>query len=97
MTFKFVTFVIKLSKIYKAFEVLFFKNFVAYFARTQIRVHLQFNTKIVNLTSPLLCSFSKNVSLNERVKPPFFVTFNIIICHIIPEIFIEIPQVVQKI
>ena len=38
--------------------------------------------------------FSKNVSSKERV---FFVTFNIIISHIFPENFIEIPQVVQKI
>ena len=30
------------------------------------------------------------------VKPWFFVTFNIIISHIFQEIFIETPQVVQK-
>ena len=41
--------------------------------------------------------FSKNVSSEERVKPWFFVTFNIIISHIFPENFIGIPQVVQKI
>ena len=40
--------------------------------------------------------FSKNVSSKERVKCWFFVTFNII-SHIIPENFIEIPQVIQKI
>ena len=38
--------------------------------------------------------FSKNVSSTERIKPLFFVTFNIIIRHIFPEIFIEIAQVV---
>ena len=39
----------------------------------------------------------KNVSSKERVKPWFFETFNIIISHIFPGNFIEIPQVVQKI
>ena len=41
--------------------------------------------------------FSKNVSSKERVKPWFFVIFNIIIGHIFPENFIETPQVFQKI
>ena len=41
--------------------------------------------------------FSKNVSSKERVKPWFFVIFNIIIDHIFPENFIETPQVFQKI
>ena len=48
----------------------------------------------VSLTA--LCGFPKNVSSKERIKPWFFVTFNIIISHIFPENFIEIPQVVQK-
>ena len=43
------------------------------------------------------CGFSKKVSSKRRVKPWLFVTFNIIISHIFPKIFIEIPQVVQKI
>ena len=43
------------------------------------------------------CGFSKTVSSKERVKHCFFVTFNIIIRHVFPENFIEIPQVVQKI
>ena len=30
------------------------------------------------------------------MKPWFFVTFNTIICHIFPETFIGIPQVVEK-
>ena len=42
------------------------------------------------------CGFSKNVLSTERVKPCFCVIFNIIISHIFPEKFIEIPQVVQK-
>ena len=46
---------------------------------------------------PLPCGFSKSVSFKERVKPWFFVTFNIILRHIFPENFIEFPQVVQKI
>ena len=41
--------------------------------------------------------FSKNVSSKERVKPWLFAAFNIIIRHIFSEIFIEIPQTVQKI
>ena len=40
---------------------------------------------------------SKNVSSSERVKPWFFVTFNIILKRIFPESFIEFPRVVQKI
>ena len=43
------------------------------------------------------CGFSKKVFSRERVKPCFFVTLNIIISHVFPENFIEIPQVVQKI
>ena len=38
----------------------------------------------------------KNISSKERVKLCFFVTFNII-SQILPENFIETPQVVQKI
>ena len=41
------------------------------------------------------CGFFKDVSAKAIVNSWFFVTFNII--HIIPENFIEIPQVVQKI
>ena len=41
--------------------------------------------------------FSKNVSSKERVKPWFFVIFNIMTVHIFPENFIETPQVFQKI
>ena len=44
-----------------------------------------------------LCGFSKNICYRERVKPWFFETFDIIISHIFPENFAEIPQVVQKI
>ena len=33
----------------------------------------------------------------ERIKPRFFVTYNIIISHIFHENFIEIPQVIHKI
>ena len=42
------------------------------------------------------CGFSKNLFSKERVKPWFFVTFNIIISYIFPENFIETPQVVQN-
>ena len=38
---------------------------------------------------PPPCCFSKNESSKEKVKPCFFVTFNIIISHIFPEHFIE--------
>ena len=50
----------------------------------------------VNLT-PTPFGFSKSVFSRERVKPWFFVAFNIIKDHIFPENFIEIRQVVQKI
>ena len=52
----------------------------------------------VNLISPpLVFGFLENVYSKERVKPWFFVTFNIISKHIFPENFIEFPQFVQKI
>ena len=38
--------------------------------------------------------FQKTVFSKERVKPWFFVTFNVIIRHIFSENFIKIPQVV---
>ena len=41
--------------------------------------------------------FFKEVSAKGIVNSWFFVTFNIMISHIIPENFIEIPLVVQKI
>ena len=42
-------------------------------------------------------SKNKNVSSKKRVKPWFFMTFNIIISHMFRENFIEIPEVFQKI
>ena len=39
----------------------------------------------------ITCGFTKNVSLRERVKPWFYVTFQIILSHIFFENFIEIP------
>ena len=45
---------------------------------------------------PHPCGFSKKVSSKERVKPWFFVAFNIILKYIFPENFIEFPQVVEK-
>ena len=44
-----------------------------------------------------MAGFSKIVFSRGRVKPCFFVTFNVIIRLIFPENFIKIPQVVQKI
>ena len=44
--------------------------------------------------SPL--GFSKNVSSKEWMKPWLSVTFDIIVSHIFPENFIEIPQLVLK-
>ena len=41
--------------------------------------------------------FSKNLVSRKRVKPCYFVTFNIMASHIFPENFIEIIQVVQNI
>ena len=43
------------------------------------------------------CGFSKNVCSKERMKPCFYVTFNVIMSHIYLENFIKIPQVVKKI
>ena len=40
----------------------------------------------VNLTHP--CNFYRNISSRKRVKPCFFVTFNLIISPIFPENFI---------
>ena len=45
----------------------------------------------------LNCGISKTVPSRDRLKPWFFVTFNIIISLIFPENFIEISQVFQKI
>ena len=59
---------------------------IAFF--TQKRLGNQFDS---------LCCFSKNVSSRERVKTCFFVTFDIIVSHIFPENFIEIPHVGQNI
>ena len=42
------------------------------------------------------CGLSKIVSPKPKVKPWSFVTFKIMIRHVFPENFIEIPQVVQK-
>ena len=43
------------------------------------------------------CGFPKTSFSKERVKPWFFVTFNIIIRYKLPENFIEIAQIVWKI
>ena len=47
----------------------------------------------VNLTLPP--DYSKIVFSREKVKPCFFVTFNIITSHIFPENFIKIPQLIH--
>ena len=49
----------------------------------------------VNLT--LRCGFSKTLPSRDRLKPWFFVTFNIAISLIFPENVFEISQVFQKI
>ena len=43
---------------------------------------------------PTHSGFLKNVSSIERVKPWYFMTFNMILKHIFPENFIECSQVV---
>ena len=57
-------------------------------------------TKINSLNPKMVwpspCGFSKNVSSKERVKPWFFVTFSIIMSHIFPQNFIEIPPVIWE-
>ena len=62
-----------------------------------LRASMLLNLQASTATPPPLCGFFENVSSEEGLKPRFFVTFNIIIRHIFPENFIEIPQVVQKI
>ena len=42
------------------------------------------------------CGFSKNVSSKERLKPWFFVTFNIILMDIFPENFLGLVRVRRK-
>ena len=41
------------------------------------------------------CGFPKNASSTEMLRRWFFVNFNIIISHIFPENFIEVPQVAE--
>ena len=50
-------------------------------------VFLEINPKTAGGGSIWLppCGFSKSVSCKERMKPWFFVTFNIIVSHIFPE------------
>ena len=45
---------------------------------------------------PTLCGFSKNLSSKERLKPWFFVTFNIIISGIFPEISLKFLKSFRK-
>ena len=61
-----------------------------FFSKTIIKLNLfgQFDTH---------CGFSKSISSGGKVSLCFFVTFSIIVSNIIPETFIEIPQVIQKI
>ena len=81
----------------------YFSKFVE-FNWNNIKKYLERN-KIINYINPKTaggsiwhpCGFSKYVSSKERVKPWFFVTFNIILKHIFPENFIEFSQVFQKI
>ena len=64
---------------------------------TMIRLSKVYYSPVVGSQFDPLYGFSKNSSSRERVKLRFSVNFNIIISHIFPENFIEIPQVVQKI
>ena len=63
---------------------------------TENKVLSPLNVYGVNLISSF-CGFTKNITSNQKVKPWFFVTFDIIIIHIFPDSFIEIPEIVQKI
>ena len=82
----------------KKFLIFFQKRFFLYFRKWN------FLAQRVTLNrlgggcqfDPPLCGFSENVSSKERMKPWFFVTFNIIISHIFHEHFIETSQVLQK-
>ena len=77
--------------LFRARSCLRFSNYRAW-------IHSETRTAVgrgLNLTPA--CGFSKNVSSKERVKPWFFVTFNIIFRHIFPGNFIEFLQVVLNI
>ena len=85
-------------KRYRFIVILFFFCFCPCSASVFLKHFLIFNLKRLGgsqFDSP--CCFFTNVSPKKRLKPYLFVTFNIIISHIFPENFIEIPQVVQKI
>ena len=62
-------------------------------ANTKMARGGQFDHPPPSLHGP--CVFSKNWS--SKGKPWFSVTFNVIIKHIFPENFIDIPHVIQKI
>ena len=45
----------------------------------------------------VLCCFPKKLYFRVRVKPCFFVTFNIIVSHIFPENFVDVSHIAQRI
>ena len=62
-----------------------------------LSISQSFNLKIPGGQFDPPVVFPLNASSIEKVKPCFFVTFNIIISHIFPEYFIEIPHIIQNI
>ena len=50
--------------------------------------------EVVKFIKQTIICFSKNVFSRDRLKPWFVVTFDIILSHIFPGNFIEIPQIV---
>ena len=68
-----------------------------FYRKKSVFERVSLNLKRLQEFTPPPCGFSKNAFSRERLKPCFFVIFDIIISNIIPENFIEIPQVVHKI
>ena len=74
----------------KLYSIIFTKEYIKFYL-TLKRMKGEGRIGQFNLPS----GFSKNISSKERVELWFFVTFNIIIIHIFPENFTQIPQVFQ--
>ena len=67
------------------------------FFSLMLRRTFSFTILVFNSNPLLPAPSSSGFSSNERVKPWFFVNFNIIISHVFPKDFIEDLQVIQKI
>ena len=85
----------KLQNVKQSTTHMFFKKRSCKLSRLTLNI-LRILSMIIRQFDPH-CDFSKNVSSKDRVRPSFFVTFNINLKHIFPKNFIEFPEAVQKI